>query len=249
MQVCGDAWLRVALLSVVCLSAGCGHYEYDVVEPPELRQHVGDNSDVVFSRSPLVYRLRSYENHLVIRIQNPTPQPVLLLGGQSYAVDPQGQSHPFPTQTIAPGSFIKFILPPVPPEPVPTGPTIGFGFVVDARGAGNELPLANDDFDTRGLRDRSGEMDWRPVANRTACSPSPGTPGEGWGEGPVWHSEIRPPNLSCTHAWSPPRYLMAAAADEYWEWEGESDVRVSFTFRQGDQPPFTHAFVFHRRKI
>jgi hypothetical protein len=41
---------------------------------------------------------------------------------------------------------------------------------------------------------------------------------------------------------------VADLASDYWSWQGETDVRVSFTFRQGDQPPFTHAFVFHRRK-
>lgn len=184
----------VALLLAVCLSAGCAHYEYDIVGPPDLRQHVGDQADLVFSRSPLVYRLRSYENHLVIRIQNPTPQPIQLLGGQSYIVDPKGQSHPLSMVTIAPQAFIKLILPPVPPEPVPTGPAIGFGYMV----ADIESPALN----------------------------------------PLW-----------TDRWIRPAYAAAGFADDYWTWEGEADVRASYTFRQGDQPPFTHAFVFHRRKV
>jgi hypothetical protein len=182
------------LLIVVCLSAGCAHYEYDIVEPPELRQHVGANADVVFSRTPLVYRMRSYENHLVIQIQNPTPQPIQLLGGQSYVVDPQGQSHPLAMVTIAPQAFIKLILPPVPPEPVPTGPSIGFGFVVDASQSPTTYPLT------------------RPE-------------------------------------WVRPVFAVTDIANDYWSWEGETDVRASFTFRQGGQPPFTHAFVFHRRKM
>lgn len=185
--------LGMLLLLLACFMGGCVRYEYDIVQPPELRQHVGANADVVFSRTPLVYRLRSYENHLVIQVQNPTPQPIQLLGGQSYIVDPQGQSHPLAMVTIAPQAFIKLILPPVPPEPVPTGPTIGFGFVVDA----SEIPVA---------------------PSRTRSE------------------------------WIHPRYA-ADIANDCWSWEGETDVRASFAFRQGDQPPFTHAFVFHRRKM
>jgi hypothetical protein len=192
-MVSGPRPIGMLLLLVACISGGCVRYEYDIVQPPELRQHVGENADVVFSRTPLVYRLRSYENHLVIQIQNPTPQPIQLLGGQSYIVDPQGQSHPLAMVTIAPEAFIKLILPPVPPEPVPTGPTIGIGFVVDAR------------------------------------------------EAPAAPSLIR-------SEWVRPSYAVDLAND-YWSWEGETDVRASFTFRQGDQSPFTHAFVFHRRKM
>jgi hypothetical protein len=189
----GPALFRALLLSAACLSAGCAHYEYDIVEPPDLRQHVGESADTVCSRSPLVYRLRSYENHLVMQIQNPTPQPIQLLGGQSYIVDPQGQSHPLATVTIAPNAFIKLILPPLPPPPMPTGPSFGFGFVVDA-------------------------------------------------------ADISPSHAPAASQWVRPRYASAEMGDEYWTWDGETDVRVSLTFRQGDQPPFTHAFVFHRRK-
>ena len=188
------ALLRITLLALASVSAGCARYEYEIVEPPDLRQHVGSDADVVFSRSPLVYRLRSFENHLVVQIQNPTPQPIQLLGGQSYVVDPQGQSHPLAMVTIAPQAFIKLILPPVPPEPVPTGPSIGFGFTVDASRSPTTYPLT------------------RPE-------------------------------------WMRPVFAVADIANDYWSWEGETDVRASLAFRQGDQPSFTHAFVFRRRKM
>ena len=116
------------VLTVVALSvAGCARYEYDIVSPSEMAQHVGKKNDVVLSRDPLQYRLISGDNHLIMRIFNPTSDRVQLLGSQSVAVDPQGQSHPLRSQTIAPHSFVKLILPPMLPEVAPSGPVIGIG--------------------------------------------------------------------------------------------------------------------------
>lgn len=115
----------VALL--VMLAGGCAQYQYDIVSPPEMAQHVGTKQAVVLSRPPLQYRLISYDNHLVIRIYNPTNDPIRLLGDESSLVDPQGQSHPLRSRTIAPHSYIKLILPPMPPEVVSYGPTFGLG--------------------------------------------------------------------------------------------------------------------------
>lgn len=102
-------------------------YEYDIVQPPELARHVGGERESTLVRGPLVYGMQSYQNHLVIRVHNPTSQPVELVGGRSYVVDPQRQSHALDEQTIAPQSFIKLVLPPVEPEVAPVGPSIGFG--------------------------------------------------------------------------------------------------------------------------
>lgn len=113
------AWLLL-------LAIGCAHYEYEIVRPSDVAQHVAADHDAVFGLDELRYRLRSVDNYLVIRIYNPTTQPVRLLA-PSVAVDPQGQSHPVRPQTIAPDSFIKLILPPPPPEVAPSGPVIGFG--------------------------------------------------------------------------------------------------------------------------
>lgn len=128
------------MLILATFAAGCARFEYDIVQPPDLAQHVGEGQDVVFSRGPLLYRLRSYENHLVIRIQNETSQPIQLLGGQSFVVDPEGQSHPLNDETIAPQSFIKLVLPPIVPEAAPVGPVIGFGLGVSSvYGTGYDL--------------------------------------------------------------------------------------------------------------
>ena len=118
------------ILLLSALSTGCAHYEYDLVRPPDLAQHIGSNEDAVVTVQPLRYRMRTVDDSLVVRIYNSTTQPVQLLGGQSTAVDPQGQSHPLHTQSIAPNSFIKLILPPPAPDVQPSGPTIGFGLGV-----------------------------------------------------------------------------------------------------------------------
>jgi hypothetical protein len=72
--------------------------------------------------------MQSAEGRLVIEIFNPTSDTILLLGRQSSVADPAGQSHPLADQTIAPGSFVKLILPPMRPQATPTGPSIGVGF-------------------------------------------------------------------------------------------------------------------------
>lgn len=115
--------LLLPLVSVV----GCAKYEYDITRPEEVAQHVGTQADVVFKRDPLEYRWRTYENRLVLRVFNPTDQPITLIGDRSSAVDPEQESHPLATQTIAPNSFIKLILPPLRPRIERSGPSFGIG--------------------------------------------------------------------------------------------------------------------------
>ncbi|HEY7086605.1 MAG TPA: hypothetical protein VH518_00870 [Tepidisphaeraceae bacterium] len=122
--------LPVRVLAALLLAGGwligCTQYEYDVVRPPELAQHVGAKEDVVIQLDPLEYRLRTVENRLVMRIYNHTDDAMTLVGQRSSVVDPDGQSHPLPTLSMPPGSFIKLILPP--PAPViETNPTFGIG--------------------------------------------------------------------------------------------------------------------------
>ena len=111
------------------LIGGCASYEYEIIAPADLARRIGSQSDVVVHLDPLVYRLRSYENHLVIRIWNPTPDTIQLRGDLSFIVDPDSQRHPVLPQSIAPETYIKLILPPLPPEvavvPPPVNPGIG----------------------------------------------------------------------------------------------------------------------------
>jgi len=125
IQIMRPSFSLLALTTL--LVTGCAHYEYDVIRPEDLTAHAGTKEDVVFTRDPLEYRLRTVDNRLVLRIYNPTDTPIALLGDRSSVVDADGQSHPVPSMTAAPQSFIKLILPPLRPYIQRPGPTIEFG--------------------------------------------------------------------------------------------------------------------------
>jgi hypothetical protein len=130
---------------------------------------------------------------LVIQIYNPTDDTITLLGPQSSAVDPGGQSHPLRTQTMASRSFIKLILPPPPPTIQRDGPSLGFG--IGVIGSRSHRHFTND-----GLIDDD------------------------------------------------PRYLVIVDNDAYyWEWNGETDVRLLLVFDRGGKT-FSHEFVIARKK-
>lgn len=115
------------IVGFICAwSLGCARYEYDLVAPQNLARHVGAAAETV-RIDPLEYRLRSYESRLVMEIFNPTADPVTLAGERSYVVAPDGESHPLRAQTIAPGTFVKMVFPPVRPYYIERGPTIGIG--------------------------------------------------------------------------------------------------------------------------
>ena len=114
---------------VVLFAVGCARYEYDIVDPPGLAGHVGQQ-EVVSRVEPLEYRFETYENRLVMSVFNPTPDPVTLVGERSYVVAPNGQSHPLRSQTIAPSAFVKLVLPPLRPYYRESNPSIGIGFGV-----------------------------------------------------------------------------------------------------------------------
>lgn len=131
--------LRVALLmELAILVGGCARYEFDIVEPPHLARHIGGTSEpeTVIRRDDLDYRMTAYEGRLVLRIANSSDDPIELIGAESYIVDPGNQSHPLTSQSIAPRSFIKLILPPLRPQ-YRTEPMFGFGLGVSAS---RELP-------------------------------------------------------------------------------------------------------------
>jgi hypothetical protein len=166
---------------------GCSPSTFELVQPPRFAQQIGSDHDTTFQISPLTYRLRAVEDHLVIRIYNTSDDPITFLGAESYVVDPQGQSHALPNQTIAPQSFIKLILPPLPPDQTPAGPSISLG--VSSSGIGID-------------------------AGQSALE----------------------------------RPAAPHAAVDKWTWPGEGLVRLSFRFRHGSDPPFTHSFSLRRHK-
>ena len=185
-----------ALLPLLFL-VGCAKYEYDIVDPPDLTAHVGTKSDVVTEVDPLVYRWRTADNRLVVRVENPTDEPIMLLGERSTAVSPDGESHPLRGQTIAPHSHAKLILPPPRPRVYDSGPTFGVGVGVHS----------------------------------STHHPHHGYPGHD----PYWDG---------------PRYL--AVYDDanaiYWDWKGETVVRLTLVYRRGDQT-FSHPFTIRRKKM
>jgi hypothetical protein len=122
--------MRLTLLAsflLILAASGCAKYEFDVTQPPDLVRHIGEKSAETFNRDPLVYRMQAKDGRLVMLIQNPTSHPITLLGSESTVVDPDGQSHPLMGQTIASGSYIKLILPPMRPRIRETGPSFGVG--------------------------------------------------------------------------------------------------------------------------
>jgi hypothetical protein len=128
-------------MGLVLAGNSCARYEYDLVRLPEQSVHIGPDTDIVVSLDPLQYRLRAVENRLVVQIFNPTSDAIEIVGPRSTLVDPAGQSHPLPSQTIAPLSYAKLILPPFRPQSDHIGPaiTIGVGAVYgrcDAPGPG-----------------------------------------------------------------------------------------------------------------
>jgi hypothetical protein len=103
-----------SLVSLVLFAAGgCAHYEYDLVEPADQAQHIGKKTPVDIPRESIRYQAQTSSDHLVLVILNETQDPIKLLGEDSFAVDPDGESHPLPTRTIAPGTSTKLILPPI----------------------------------------------------------------------------------------------------------------------------------------
>src|SRR5688572_31818 len=79
--------MLVAFLTMTCaVSGGCARYEYDIVDPPDLAQHVG-KGPVTVAAEPLEYTLRTYDNRLVMFVENPTEDPIKLLGEDSVIVD------------------------------------------------------------------------------------------------------------------------------------------------------------------
>lgn len=116
------------LLLLLAVASGCASYEYNVIEPPELAGHVGGKSWVALRRAgDLEYRLRAADDRLVMRVYNRGDRAIKLLGPDSAIVDPRGETHPMPSATIPPGSYVQRVFPPPPPRVRRYGPSFGFG--------------------------------------------------------------------------------------------------------------------------
>jgi len=130
--------MRCAVLPLaLLLLGGCAQFEYDLIAPESLARHIGA-SETTISLDPVVYHLVSYDSRLVMTVENPTTQPVQLLGDQCDVVDAKGQSHPLRDEAIAPGDSLKLIFPPF-PDRTP-GPT----FIINL--SGTTRPVESDPY-------------------------------------------------------------------------------------------------------
>lgn len=121
--------MRLLLLIPLLLSA-CTRYAYDLTAPPDLAQRIPRDKGAAISLDSINYRFDIVDTHLIIRAYNNGPDPIELLGNESFIVDPSGQSRPMKSQTIPPGTFIKVILPPQQILYRDPGPRIGIGLGV-----------------------------------------------------------------------------------------------------------------------
>ncbi|MDB6020219.1 MAG: hypothetical protein JWQ04_76 [Pedosphaera sp.] len=106
-------FLLVFVLSAVVLVTGCATYDYQITEPASLARHVAD-VPVAVAYDPLEYRFVRHKDRLGVTIMNPTDDRITLLGDRSYLVDPRGESHPIRGRVVAPHSYARMLLPPVP---------------------------------------------------------------------------------------------------------------------------------------
>lgn len=112
---------------------GCTRYEYNITQPPDLAQHIGRDERII-RIDPLIYRMQTFENRLVMRIENPNEAAVQIRGDQSWIVTPAGESRALGSQPIAPNAHAKLILPPMARRVERSGPTFGIGFGISSGG-------------------------------------------------------------------------------------------------------------------
>lgn len=194
----------VLLLSLVLtLAGGCVHYEYDVVQPADLARHVGTKQWENFRIDPLEYRLRTSDDRLVMLVYNRGGRTVKLSGPDSAAVDPRGESHPLPSRTVPPDSYLKLVLPPPLPQVRSYGPAFGFGVGM-------------------GYGRRFG----RPYY-------------DGLGFGAGMDDDVEP------------RYYSVYDPNDrtYFNWPGDSDLRLLLAFQTDGGEAFRHEFLLRRRKM
>ena len=103
----------------MAILAGCTSYNFQITKPENLAALISESPHEL--RTPnLTYRMQAMENRLVILAFNETDKTNRVMGDRSFVVDPNGASHPLRSQSIAPHSHVKLILPPLyPPFPQP----------------------------------------------------------------------------------------------------------------------------------
>jgi len=120
------------LLVAFLLLAGCSQSQYVVVEPTEFGRTV-DLQHTFIQRPPIDYQLFVENGRLRMYANNHGDTPIKIIGGDSYLVDYNQQSHALRNQTIASGSFIALTMPPRRPR---GGGGVGFGLGVGGGSGG-----------------------------------------------------------------------------------------------------------------
>jgi hypothetical protein len=107
---------KFAIIFLLILT-GCAPVGFEF-RPEGAQQTIQVNAQAEsqFAAEPLRYRLLADESHLIIWIDNPTNQTIMLLGDKSTVEDPTGDLHRLHGQTIDPQSSIKLVLPPLPED-------------------------------------------------------------------------------------------------------------------------------------
>jgi hypothetical protein len=104
-------WIALGVLALLC--GGCvSSYQFDVREPAAAAGQITEDNDLITKISPLEYRVRADEGHLVLTIFNPTPDTIALIGSQSTVVDPSGVTHPLHSGSMPSQGSMRIVLPP-----------------------------------------------------------------------------------------------------------------------------------------
>ena len=190
-------------MALLALAGGCARYEYDLVRPPELAQHIGTKAWSTVPLDDLEYRLLTSDNRLVMLIYNRGEQTVKLSEADSVVVDPRGESRPLVGRTIVAGSYAKLIFPPPRPQFRSYGPTVGVG-VGYSRYYGQRY---HDGF--------------------------------GYGPGFGAYDDLEP------------RYYNVYDVNDrrYFDWPGDTEVRLLLAYERERGEPFRHDLVFRRRRM
>jgi hypothetical protein len=125
-------WSFNLILLLTPFLGGCV-YQFNLVKPEKFAANISRKEDTVVDLDPMQYRFRVVDNFLIVRIKNPTSDPIQLLGDRSSAIDSHGEAHPLRSQMIPPGAFVKVIIPPPRPTAYDSGPSFGFGIGVIGR--------------------------------------------------------------------------------------------------------------------
>jgi hypothetical protein len=110
-------FIHLVLGFALLVNGGCAQFEFDVTQAGSNEPvHVATTDDAHLNNDPLRYRFRADDGRLVMWIENPTNDPIELIGRKSSVTDPDGVDHPLHGKSIGPMTSIKEILPPLESE-------------------------------------------------------------------------------------------------------------------------------------